>query len=157
MRLIRNSGNNKVLRQLNEAEAESVRRYCGAGLKTEQQDARVVAALLAEMHNGKEPLYWLECDCRDAEKPDQHPRMTARLRGDGPRHFVRLAGRDAHQCSLQAFRTDPSEDEDDELEPSGRHRPLVPIVNPLEYLDRDHEAGGKRPGGGSSGTRSRSY
>ncbi|MGC5887251.1 hypothetical protein [Ralstonia pseudosolanacearum] len=152
MRLIRNSGNNKVLRQLNEAEAESVRRYCGAGLKTEQQDARVVAALLAEMHNGKEPLYWLECDCRDAEKPDQHPRMTARIRGDGPRHFVRLAGRDAHQCSLQAFRTDPSEDEDDELEPSGRHRPLVPIVNPLEYLDRDHEAGGKRPGGGSSGS-----
>ncbi|AZU59723.1 hypothetical protein DOT66_24910 [Ralstonia pseudosolanacearum] len=151
MRLIWNSGSNKVLRQLTEAEAESVRRYCGAGLKTEPQDVRVVAALLAEMHNGKEPRYWLECDCRDAEKSDQRPRMTARIRGDGPRHFVRLAGRDAHQCSLQAFRTDPSEDEDDELEQPGKHRPLLPIVNPLEYLDRDFEAGGKRPGGPSSG------
>ncbi len=146
MRLIRNSGRNVVLRPLTTAEAESVRRYCGAGMQTEQQDAQVVEALLAEMHNGKEPLYWLECDCRDTEAVDQRPRMTARIRGDGPRHFVRLAGRDAHSCPLQSFRTEPSEDEDDETRP-GKHRPLRPIVNPLDYLDKEHEAGSQRPGG----------
>lgn len=151
MRLIRNSGRNAVLRPLTTAEAESVRRYCSAGMQTEQQDAQVVEGLLAEMHNGKEPLYWLECDCRDTAAVDQRPRMTARIRGDGPRHFVRLAGRDAHVCPLQSFRTEPSEDEGDEAKP-GKHRPLRPIVNPLDYLDKEHEAGSQRPGGQSGGS-----
>ena len=144
MRLIRN-GANSILRQLTAAEAESVRRYCGAGMKTEGQDAQVVEAILAEMHNGKEPRYWLECDCRDGEATEQRPRMTARIRGDGPRHFVRIAGRDAHHCVLRSFRTDPSDD-DGETEKGGKQRPLRPILDTLDYLDKEHQTGGKRPG-----------
>lgn len=157
MRLIRNSGNNPLLRELSRAEAESVRRYCGAGLQTEPQDAAAVAGILAEMHDGKAPSYWLECDCRDAEGADQHPRMTARIRGEGSRHFVRIAGRDVHQCALRSFRTDPSDDEDDASDSAGKHRPLRPILDTLDYLDRQHQAGGARHGartGRSSGANS---
>ena len=150
MRLIRNSGNNTVLRQLTTAEAESVRRYCGAGMQTEAHDAQAVEAILAEMHNGKEPRYWLECDCRDGEAIGQRPRMTARVRGDGPRHFVRIVGRDAHECVLKTFRTDPSEDEDDPQ--VGKHQPLRPIRNSLDYLDKEHKAGGQRPGERAGGS-----
>lgn len=152
MRLIRNSERNTVQRQLTTAEAESVRRYCGAGMQTEAHDAQVVEAILVEMHNGKEPRYWLECDCRDGEAVELRPRMTARIRGDGPRHFVRIAGRDAHECVLRTFRTDPSEDEDEPQ--AGKHQPLRPIRNTLDYLDKEHGAGGQRPGeraGGSGG------
>lgn len=159
MRLIRNTGNNTILRQLTKAEAESVRRYCGAGMQTQAHDAQVVEAILAEMHNGKEPRYWLECDCRDGEAIEERPRMTARIRADGPRHFVRIAGRDAHSCVLKTFRTDPSEDEDDPQGEPGKHPALHPIRNSLDYLDKVYEMGGKRPskraGGGSGPNRGR--
>ena len=147
MRLIKTNEKNTVLRQLTTAEAESVRRYCGAGMKAEEKDAQVVAGILAEMHNGKEPRYWLECDCLDGDPPGPRPRMTARIFGDGPRHFVRIVGRDKHSCVLKVFRTDPSEDEDDAHAEPGKHRPLRPIRNSLDYLDKAHEAGGKRPSG----------
>jgi len=147
MRLIKTNKKNTVLRQLTTAEAESVRRYCGAGMKAEEKDAQVVAGILAEMHDGKEPRYWLECDCLDGDPPGPRPRMTARIFGDGPRHFVRIVGRDKHSCVLKVFRTDPSEDEDDAHAEPGKHRPLRPIRNSLDYLDKAHEAGGKRPSG----------
>ncbi|WP_431068269.1 hypothetical protein [Ralstonia holmesii] len=126
-------------------------------MQTEAHDAQAVEAILAEMHNGKEPRYWLECDCRDGEAIEQRPRMTARIRGDGPRHFVRIAGRDAHECVLRTFRTDPSEDEDDPK--AGKHQPLRPIRNTLDYLDKALGDGGQRPndraGGGGGPSRGR--
>ncbi|MCP1175660.1 hypothetical protein [Ralstonia chuxiongensis] len=157
MRLIEKKKNPQNL-QLTSEEAASVRRYCGAGMKAEEQDAQVVAGILAKMHDGKEPRYWLECDCRDGEASEHWPRMTARIRGDGPRHFVRIVGRDTHTCVLKTFRTDPSEDEDDAQAEPGKHRALRPIRNSLDYLDKAHEAGGKRPSGqaGSSSGKSRS-
>lgn len=150
MRLIRNNGSNTVVRHLTSAETASVRRYCGSGLQTHQEDAAVVATILAEMHDGKAPRYWLECDCQDAGSSEKYPRMTARIRGEGARHFVRIAGRDAHQCTLRAFRTDPSEDEDDS-EKAGKHQPLRPILDTLDYLDKEHQAGGTRPASRTSG------
>ncbi|MFV8598484.1 hypothetical protein [Ralstonia pseudosolanacearum] len=116
-------------------------------MKTEEQDEETVKAILAEMHDGKEPRYWLECDCRDGDASQLQPRMTARIRGDGPRHFVRIVRRDTHTCALKAFRTDPAEDDENPSGKAGKHAPLLPIRNSLDYLDKEHQAGSARPGG----------
>jgi hypothetical protein len=151
MRLINRRKTATVVRELSADEAESVRRFCGAGRKTEAHDADVIEGILTEMRDGREVQHWLECDCRGTEIKGSHqPRLTARARDQGPLHFVRLNGYGPHACALQSFRTDPDvEDEEDEAPEPGKHRPLRPVMDTLDYLDDEHEpsGGGKRSGG----------
>lgn len=153
MRLIRKNNTHTVLRELTEEEADSVRRHCGAGRQTEPEDAATVADILKTMRDGRETILWLECDCRGIlVKGSKQPRLTARAREQGPLHFVRLNGYGPHLCELQAFRTDPEDDnndDDDQSEPQpGKHRPLRPVNDTLNYLDDEQKSrGGNRPGG----------
>ncbi|WP_234745283.1 MULTISPECIES: hypothetical protein [Burkholderia] len=154
MRLINRKKPDAVVRELSADEAESVRRFCGAGEKTEAHDAGVIAGILAEMRDGRDVQYWLECDCRGTEiKGSQQPRLTARAREQGPVHFMRLNGYGPHACALQSFRTDPDvEVDEDEAPEPGKHRPLRPVEDTLDYLDDEHEPrGGRNPSGGQRG------
>ncbi|WP_260434060.1 hypothetical protein [Burkholderia stagnalis] len=162
MRLINRKKPAMVVRELSADEAESVRRFCGAGKKTEAHDAAVIEGILAEMRDGREVQHWLECDCRGTEiKGSQQPRLTARAREQGPVHFVRLNGYGPHACALQSFRTDPDmDDEEDEAPEPGKHRPLHPVMDTLDYLDDEHEprgtstrSGGRRGAGGAAAGR----
>lgn len=157
MRLINRKKPATVVRELSADEAESVRRFCGAGRETEAQDADVIKAILTEMRDGREVQFWLECDCRGSEIKGSHqPRLTARARDQGPLHFVRLNGYGPHACALQSFRTDPDVDDEDDAAPEpGKHRPLRPIMDTLDYLDNVHEPRGasKRSGERHGSTR----
>ncbi|KWK68826.1 hypothetical protein WM15_06435 [Burkholderia ubonensis] len=159
MRLINRKKPETVVRELSADEAESVRRFCGAGKKTEAHDAAVIEGILAEMRDGREVQHWLECDCRGTEIKGSHqPRLTARAREQGPVHFVRLNGYGPHACALQSFRTDPDVDDDEDEAPEpGKHRPLRPVMDTLDYLDDEHEprggsnrSGGRRGAGGAA-------
>lgn len=155
MRLIKKSNADAVVRELTAEEADSVRRHCGAGRQTEPQDAATVADILKAMRDGRETTLWLECDCRGTVvKGSKQPRLTARGREQGPLHFVRLNGYGPHLCELQAFRTAPDDDDDDELsEPQpGKHRPLRPVNDTLDYLDDEQQLGGSKRPGGKTGT-----
>ncbi|WP_429551876.1 hypothetical protein [Paraburkholderia sp. MM5477-R1] len=103
-------------------------------------------AILEEMHDGRHVRQWLECDCWPGATTQ--PRLTARVREEGPRHFVRMHGYGEHRCALASFRQQPEpEDEpDDAAVPPGRHNPLKPVGDALDYLDDEHE-GAARPGG----------
>lgn len=156
MRLISRKNPAMVVRELGADEAEAVRRFCGAGMKTEAHDAAVIKSILNEMHDGRGVQHWLECDCRGTEFSGSHqPRLTARPRGRRL-HVMRLNRYGPHDCALQSFRTDPDvEDEDDEAPEPGKHRPLRPVTDTLDYLDDEHETrgngrrqGGRRGGGG---------
>ncbi len=155
MRLIRKKTPHPAVRELGEDEVASVRRFCSSGGHTEPHDAAVVAAILNEMRDGRDPQCWLECDCRDTEvSGSRQPRLTARVREQGPPHFVRLNRYGAHTCSLHSFRTDPDEDEDDDPSPEpGKHRPLRPVNDTLDYLDDEREPGAGKPTGGPTGPR----
>lgn len=148
MRLISSRNRLKIARELSGSEAASIRRYCSIGLQTEPQDSEVVAKILLEMHTGREPVNWLECDCRSGTREDPQPRMTARIRAQGSRHFVRISG-DEHLCDLRSFRDAPPRDEVPLGEDaSGEWRPRQPsrpIGNPLDYLDNASSPGGMRP------------
>jgi hypothetical protein len=154
MRLISRKTPATVARELSADEAASVRRFCGAGSKTEAHDADVIEGILAEMRDGREVQYWLECDCRGTEIKGSHqPRLTARARDQGLLHFVRLNGFGPHACALESFRTDPDvEDVEGERQEPGKHRPLRPVMDTLDYLDDEHKPrGGGKPSGGRHG------
>ena len=155
MRLVNRDHPDRISRQLDPAEAAAVRRFCGAGQEVWPGDVERVTAVLEEMHDGRHVRLWLECDCWQGAKTQ--PRLTARVRDEGPRHFVRMHGYGEHRCALASFRQNP-EPEDDEPDDNpaspGQHNPLKPVGDALDYLDDLHE-GVARPGGsgGSMGGR----
>ena len=153
MRLVDRSRPDRVKRQLSAEEAAAVRRFCGAGQNVHAADAELVAAVLEEMHDGRQVRQWLECDCRDAGSAQ--PRLTARVREEGPRHFVRMHAYGEHRCALASFRAVPDDEPgtDDDDAPPGTHNPLRPISGALDFLDNRHDGiagprNGNTPGGG---------
>ncbi|MGF6641629.1 hypothetical protein [Paraburkholderia sp. MM6662-R1] len=146
MRLIDRHHPDRVKRPLSAEETAAVRRFCGAGQDVQTGDVERVLAILEEMHDGRHVRQWLECDCWPGATTQ--PRLTARVREEGPRHFVRMHGYGEHRCALASFRQQPEpEDEpDDAAVPPGRHSPLKPVGDALDYLDDEHE-GAARPGG----------
>jgi len=155
MRLVNRDHPDRISRQLDPAEAAAVRRFCGAGQEVWPGDVERVTAVLEEMHDGRHVRLRLECDCWQGAKTP--PRLTARVRDEGPRHFVRMHRYGEHRCALASFRQNP-EPEDDEPDDNpaspGQHNPLKPVGDALDYLDDLHE-GVARPGGsgGSMGGR----
>lgn len=145
MRLIDRDHPDRVHRSLTHEEAAAVRRFCGEGQEVRSEDLGLVTALLEEMHDGRRVRRWLECDCWQGSK--QQPRLTARVRDDGPRHFVRMHQYGEHRCSLASFRQSPELDAqpDEDAARLGRHNPLKPVEDALDYLDDVHE-GVARPG-----------
>ena len=145
MRLIDRDHPDRVQRSLTSEETDAIRRFCGEGHEVMADDLELVTALLEEMHDGRRVRRWLECDCWQGLK--KQPRLTARVRDDGPRHFVRMHQYGEHRCSLAAFRPSPESDTepDDDSAPPGRHNPLKPVDDALDYLDDLHE-GVARPG-----------
>ena len=110
-------------------------------------------AVLEEMHDGRHVRLWLECDCVGGAA--SRPRQTARVRDDGPRHFVRMHQYGEHRCALASFRQMPEAENvgpEDDRAHAGQHNPLRPVGDALDYLDNLHE-GAARPGGstGSKG------
>ena len=155
MRLVDRDHPEKIRRPLGPDETAAVRRFCGAGQEVRPGDVELVAAVLDEMHDGRRVRLWLECDCwQDAKS---QPRLTARVRDEGPRHFMRMHRYGEHRCALASFRQDPEPEDDepdDDTAPPGQHNPLRPVGDTLDYLDDLHE-GVARPGGsgGSTGGR----
>ncbi|RKE23923.1 hypothetical protein B0G76_8623 [Paraburkholderia sp. BL23I1N1] len=155
MRLVNRDHPDRISRQLDPAEAAAVRGFCGAGQEVRPGDVELVAAVLEEMHDGRHVRLWLECDCGHGAKTQ--PRLTARVRDEGPRHFVRMHRYGEHRCALASFRQTPEpEDGEPDADPAspGQHNPLKPVGDALDYLDDLHE-GIARPGGsgGSTGGR----
>jgi hypothetical protein len=153
MDLVERDHPDTVRRRLSAEEAIAVRRFCGEGQEVRPEDVRLVQAVLEEMHDGRHVRLWLECDCVGGAA--SRPRLTARVREDGPRHFVRMHQYGEHRCALASFRQTPEPEgvgpEDDPAHP-GLHNPLRPVGDTLDYLDDLHE-GAARPGGstGSKG------
>ncbi len=155
MRLIDRDHPDTVKRPLNQEETAAVRRFCGQGQEVRTRDVELVTALLEEMHDGRHVRQWLECDCSPGAKIQ--PRLTARVREEGPRHFVRMHQYGEHHCALSSFRQSP-EPEDDELDGDedspGLHNPLQPVDDALDFLDDLHEGAARAGGsGGASGGR----
>jgi hypothetical protein len=155
MRLVDRDHPERIRRQLDADESAAVRRFCGAGQEVRPGDVELVAAVLEEMHDGRHVRQWLECDCRQGAKTQ--PRLTARVRDEGPRHFVRMHKYGEHHCALASFRQnqEPEGGEpDDDPAPPGQHNPLKPVGDALDYLNDLHE-GVARPDGsdGSTGGR----
>ena len=153
MELVERDHPGTVRRHLSAEEAAAVRRFCGDGQQVRPEDVGLVEAVLKEMHDGRHVRLLLECDCVRA--PGGRPRLTARMREDGPRHFVRMHQYGEHHCALASFRQTPEpedvEPDDDRARP-GQHNPLRPVADALDYLNDLHE-GSARPGGptGSGG------
>ena len=153
MELVERDHPGTVRRHLSTEEAAAVRRFCGDGQQVRPEDVGLVEAVLEEMHDGRHVRLWLECDCVRA--PGGRPRLTARMREDGPRHFVRMHQYGEHHCALASFRQMPEPEDvepgDDRARP-GQHNPLRPVGDALDYLDNLNE-GAARPGGstGSEG------
>lgn len=153
MRLISHNRPHKVQRTLEPEEVAALRRFCGRGQGILPGDVERVTAILEQMHDGRRVRQWLECDC--GPEPKAQPRLTARVRDDGPRHFVRMNRYGEHRCALASFRQTPepeTEVEDEDTVPPGWHNPLKPVEDALDYLD-DLREGVARPGetGGSTG------
>ncbi|RKE23934.1 hypothetical protein B0G76_8634 [Paraburkholderia sp. BL23I1N1] len=146
MRLIDRDHPDRVKRPLSAEETAAVRRFCGAGQDVQPADVERVLAILEEMHDGRHVRQWLECDCWPGAATQ--PRLTARVREEGPRHFVRMHRYGEHRCALASFRQqpEPADEPDDDTAPPGRHNPLKPVGDALDYLDDGHE-GAARPGG----------
>jgi len=159
MRLVDRSRPDLIKRRLSAQEAAAVRRFCGAGQNVHEADAELVAAVLEEIHDGRQVRQWLECDCHDAGSAQ--PRLTARVREEGPRHFVRMHAYGEHRCALASFRAAPDDEPvtDDDDAPPGTHNPLKPISDALDVLDNRHDGvAGLRNGnthGGSPGKKGR--
>lgn len=154
MNLVERDHPGMVRRHLSPEEAEAVRRFCGEGQQVRPEDVRLVEAVLEEMHDGRHVRLWLECDCVSAA--GSRPRLTARVREEGPRHFVRMHQYGEHHCALASFRQTPEPENvgpDDDRARPGQHNPLRPVGDALDYLDNLHE-GAARPGGstGSAGS-----
>ncbi|WP_233860055.1 hypothetical protein [Paraburkholderia sp. HD33-4] len=139
MRLIDRDRPDRIERSLTPEEAAAVRRFCSEGQGVQPGDVGLVTAVLEAMHDGRHVRRWLECDCRPGSQ--SQPRLTARVRDEGPRHFVRMHQYGEHRCTLASFRQDPEEevDADDELSAPGKHHPLKPVGDALDYLDDIHE------------------
>ncbi|MPW21717.1 conserved hypothetical protein [Paraburkholderia piptadeniae] len=153
MHLVERDHPDTVRRYLSAEEAVAVRRFCGEGQEVRPEDVRLVEAVLEEMHDGRHVRLWLECDCVGAGA--SRPRLTARVREEGPRHFVRMHQYGEHRCALALFRQTPESENvglDDDPARPGQHHPLRPVSDALDYLDNLHE-GAARPGGsnGSNG------
>ncbi|WP_028215595.1 hypothetical protein [Paraburkholderia mimosarum] len=153
MELVERDHPGTVRRHLSAEEAAAVRRFCGEGQQVRPEDVRLVDAILEEMHDGRHVRLWLECDCVSAA--GGRPRLTARMRDDGPRHFVRMHQYGERHCALASFRQTPEPENvgpDEDCARPGLHNPLRPVADALDYLDDLHE-GSARPGGstGSGG------
>ncbi|KVN02941.1 hypothetical protein [Burkholderia diffusa] len=147
MRLVDRDHPEILTRELDAHEAAAVRRFCGKGQSAQAGDSDVVAAILAEMHDGRHVKQWLECDCQ--VNGVAQPRLTARVRDEGPRHFVRMNRQGKHLCALAAFRSSPEPDDDqDDEAPPGKHHPLKPVDDALDYLDDLHDWVSRPNGGG---------
>jgi len=112
-----------------------------------------VEAVLEEMHDGRHVRLWLECDCVGGA--GSRPRLTAWVREEGPRHFVRMHQYGEQRCALVSLWQKPEPESvgpDDDPARPGQHNPLRPVSDALDYLDKLHE-GAARPGGstGSEG------
>src|SRR5215469_13240968 len=105
MELVERDHPETLRRHLSAEEAAAVRRFCGEGQKVRPEDVSLVDAVLEEMHDGRHVRLWLECDCVSAA--GGRPRLTARVREDGPRHFVRMHQYGEHHCALASFRQTP--------------------------------------------------
>jgi hypothetical protein len=109
MRLIYRDHPDRIRRQLTSDEGAAVRRFCGAGQEVRPGDVELVEAVLEEMHDGRHVRNWLECDC--LQGTTTQPRLTARVREEGPRHFVRMYAYGEHRCALASFRQNPVPEE----------------------------------------------
>jgi hypothetical protein len=152
MRLIDPKHPDRLKRPLNPQEAAAIRRFCGAGQNLLPGDVDLVKVVLEEMHDGRSVQHWLECDCVTGAA--KQPKLSARVRNDGPRHFFRMNWHGDHHCALATFRAAPEPDDDDaddDSAPPGRHNPLKPVGDALDYLDDVHEDV-DRPGGDNGGS-----
>ncbi|KVL93089.1 hypothetical protein [Burkholderia stagnalis] len=154
MRLVDHKDPEVVNRELSAQEAAAVRRFCGKGQRAQAGDSELVGAILAEMHDGRRVQQWLECDCQ--VDGTTQPRLTARVREEGPRHFVRMNRQGEHLCALAAFRSSPEPDDElDDDAPPGKHQPLKPVDDALDFLDDLHEGASRPRGGGGGASRPR--
>jgi len=154
MHLVERDHPDTVRRHLSPDEAAAVRHFCGERQEVRPEDVRLVEAVLEEMHDGRHVRLWLECDCVGGAA--SRPRLTARVRDDGPRHFVRMHQYGEHRCALASFRQMPEAENvgpEDDRAHAGQHNPLRPVGDALDYLDNLHE-GAARPGG-STGSKGR--
>ncbi|WP_321899479.1 hypothetical protein [Paraburkholderia heleia] len=139
MRLIDRDRPDCIERPLTPEETAAVRRFCGEGEEVQPGDVRLVTAVLEAMHDGRQVRRWLECDCWPGVQ--QQPRLTARVRDEGPRHFVRMHQYGEHRCALASFRQGPGPEVETDGAPvaHGKHHPLRPVSDALDYLDDLHE------------------
>ncbi|WP_321938342.1 hypothetical protein [Paraburkholderia sp. J8-2] len=159
MRLIDRDRPDRIERPLTPEEAAAVRRFCGEGQQVQPGDVGLVTAVLEAMHDGRRVRQWLECDCWPGSQ--NQPRLTARVRDEGARHFVRMHQYGGHRCALTSFRQGPEPEAElgSALAVPGKHHPFRPVGDALDYLDDLRESvapsggPGEPPVGGETGRR----